>query len=663
MPENQTTQRLAEILSRIKQLPSANLEPPQFFANFLQLTVAATGSRGGAIWLTQAREGPQCYCHIDLEACGIGESDQQKHLIVEAVQRTVAEGKPLVISPAGGGDPAESVTVEGETPNQAASANQSRHALFFVPLKAAQQVAMVLQVIGVEGLSAHDYRTIVGLLMQIVETGDTYLAHRRAAVLDDDRKSLARLLQYAEGVHGSLDPEKVVYQAANLGRDAIGCTRLVIWIDPKVKRRLVAVSGVDKADRRAVLLQTLEKLSRHCLELKKPIVAAREQLVELSEEEELTELLKDYFNVSKLDQIFLQPIKNQEDYLGVLIAEGFDEQSGVNLAGIIATVAKHTAVALNNALEMAAVPLVRPLGKLQKVKKDPKKRRKWLIILTVLAVGLVICMLLPWTIRIECACRLAPRDRRIIDVPLDGMKIAEIIRTEGVVQQGELMVQLDDEELWSKWRELKAQRDEKDIQYNQAIRSERRDDQELFHQELEILNASLELLDLLIDKCKISAPIGGTILTPQLKMKTGKTVSRGEQICEIADLDHWQLVLEVPQQEMGWVQRALEEQGTTSAKFILEMFPEYRLQAEITKFGQISQIPQITEEGNVYEIRVDVADEQFEIRAGDADDQVINLKTALRDDSLGRAKIDTLDRPLGYVLLRKVIRFFRVTFF
>ena len=40
-----------------------------------------------------------------------------------------------------------------------------------------------------------------------------------------------------------------------------------------------------------------------------------------------------------------------------------------------------------------------------------------------------------------------------------------------------------------------------------------------------------------------------------------------------------------------------------------------------------------------------------------------NILEGLRDGSIGAAKIATVERPLGYVLLRKVIRFFRVTFF
>ena len=59
----------------------------------------------------------------------------------------------------------------------------------------------------------------------------------------------------------------------------------------------------------------------------------------------------------------------------------------------------------------------------------------------------------------------------------------------------------------------------------------------------------------------------------------------------------------------------------------------------------------IRPEGNVFEIRTDVDPEQLELIQG------------LRDGSTGTAKIWTVEKPLGYVLLRKVIRFFRVVFF
>jgi len=648
LPEEQATQRLVEILGQIKKLPSADLEPPQFFANYLQLSVAATGSRGGAIWLTQTDQPPQCYCHMEIELCGINQSDEQKRLVVEAVQRTVKDGRPLVVPPGSSGT-AGATEVTTETQLQ----NHCSYPLFFYPLRAANQVAMVLHYIGSDTLSPEDYRAVVGLLGQIAEAGQAYLAHRRAAVLEDDRKALARLLKFAESVHDSLDAEKVIYQVANLGREAIGCNRMVVWVDPQIKRHLRAISGVDKPDRRAVLLQSLEKLSKHCLRIKKPIVASRAQLVELPEEEELTHLLKHYFNVSQLDQIFLQPIQKDQKYLGVVIAEGFDEATGTNLAGLIASVSKHGALALSNALEMASVPWVRPLGRLQKVKKDPKKRRKWAIALAVILIGIIAGAFIPWTIQIDCNCKLTPRDRRIINAPLNGLEITRIYRHSGMVNEGEIIAQLDDTDFQEKMDSLRKLKAISNVELNNALSTS---DKMRFSLEIERYESEMDLVQLKIEKCKLKAPIEGVILTPDLKYMETQTVKQGDVICELADLNHWELILEVPQEEIGWVQRALDDspEAHATVEFFLQAYPEIRLNAVIERKGQIGHMAQVTEEGNIFEIRIMIPDTELTVH---------DILEGLRDGSIGAAKIATVQRPLGYVLVRKVIRFFRVTFF
>lgn len=647
MPEEQATQRLIEVLGRIKKLPSSNLEPPQFFANYLQLSVAATGSRGGAIWLAQPDQGPQCYCHMEIELCGIHDSEDQKRLIVEAVQQTIKESKPLVVPPG------NSRTLVSEEASSETPLNQCPYPLFFYPLRAADKVAMVLHYIGSDTLSPEDYRAVVGLLEQIAETGQSYLAERRAAVLEDDRKSLANLLKFAESVHGSLDAEKVIYQVANLGREAIGCTRLVVWVDPQVKRNLRAISGVDKPDRRAILLQALEKLSKHCLQIKKPIVASREQLVELPEEEELTRLLKQYFNVSQLDQIFLQPIQKEHTYLGVVVAEGFDESTGANLAGVIASVAKHGALALSNALEMASVPWVRPLERLQKLKQDPKKRRKWLTVMAISLVGVIVGALIPWTIEIDCNCKVTPRDFRIINVPLDGMNVAYLARVRGVVSQGETIAKLDDADLKATLATLLS---EQKMQRARKAQAQGLLEEEMELYELERIGEKIKLVQLQIQQCDLRAPITGTILTPELERLEGKPVQRGDLICELADLTHWELILDVPQDEIGWVLRALGDSKDSGAavEFFLQAYPETRLRAKIEHKDQVSQTATVTEEGSVFEVRITVSDDELIEH---------DILEGLRDGSIGAAKIETVKRPLGYVLLRKVIRFFRVAFF
>jgi len=644
VPENQATQRLAEIINRIAKLPSLNLEPPQFFANFLQLSIAATGSNGGAIWLIQPGQPPQCYCHAGLELCGINDTSQQR-VVLEAIGKTVQEGKTVVLPPASG---------EGAKSEEELGSNLCGRCLFFRPLRAANQVAMVMQMIGSEELSPHEYRAVAGLLEEIGESAQTYLMHRRTAVLEDDRKALARLLQYTESVHATLDAEKVINQIANLGRDAIGCERLVVWIDPQIKRGLRAVSGVDKPDRRAVLMQTLENLSKYCLEIKKPIVASRQGLAELPEEDKLTVLLKDYFNASQLDQIFLQPIKGRDEYLGVVVAEGFPEEGSTNLAGLITAVSKHGAIALQNALEMASVPLVRPMARLKKIKKDTKKRQKWLTGLAIGLAALVLLMFVPWTIKIDCDCRLTPVTLRRIESQLDGVQIIRILKTAGPVQKDEVIAQLDDLNLRTQLVSLQSEYRQAEIERDQAKGSIV---EEIAFLKMEKLKNQMDFVKWQIEMCQIKAPISGTILTEDLKKHEGLTVKKGDLICELADLEQWQLLLEAPQEEIDWVRRGVEHyqqetKKTANVEFLLAAFPQHQLQAIMDRPQQVAQQAKIKEKGNIFEIRLDVSPEQLRPVAG-----------GLRDGMVGRAKIATVAKPLGYVLLRKVIRFFRMTLF
>ncbi len=633
MQEQQANQQLAELLERINKLPDENLEPPQFFAHFLQLTIAATGSRGGAIWVIQRGQPPQCYCHVELELSRIDDETQQRS-ILEAMERSCKEERTMVL-PAGG---------MVDSPD-----NQCDYPLFFKPLKTAGTVAMVLQLIASETLPPDNYRHIAGLLNQIGESAEKYLTQRRAVVLDDDRKALARLLQFTEGVHSSLDAEKVIYQLANLGRDALGCNRAVVWVDPKIKRGLRAVSGIDKPDQRAVLMQAIIQLSKYCLTIKKPIVASRDQLVELPEEDELTDLLKNYFNVSKLDRIMLEPMCIGNEYLGVFIAEGFDNQSVSNMTGIINTIAKHGALALNNALEMQSVPMFKPLARIKGLAHNRKKRRKWTIWVIVILIALTAMAMTPWPVKIGADCELTPREKFEVQSPLDNVRIIKVLHPTGQVKKGQIVMQLDDLDLQTDLAGLEFELRKENINRDKALTETDRKNSQL---QMERLQNQIAFKKKQIEMCKVRAPVSGTILTPELELKQGLTVKKGEKLFEIANLHNWMLKLDVPQEDINWLQKGLKENKLCKVYFFLKAFPEYKLETQLSNVNQISEMARTKKNGNVFEVRIEVPAKQLAV-----------LGHGLRSGMLGRAKIVTTNRPLGYVLLRKVIRFFRVAFF
>ncbi len=638
------TRQVADLLSKIAKLASSNPEPPQFFANFLQLAISASGSRGGAIWVLQPEKGPQCYCHLNVELCKLDIPSQQD-LLNQAIQKTVEEGKTMVVPP------------KAEDSEAAGLTNVCGHCLMFKPLRAGGQVAMLLHLVCDPQLDQSQFRPIVAILDQAGETAETYLAHRRAVVLDDDRKSLSRLLNYSEKVHDSLDLEKVCYQMANFGREVIACERVIIWIDPRVKRNMQAVSGVDKPDKRAVLMQAVEKLGRYALREKKPIIAGRDNLVELPEEDELTGMLKNYFNVSQLNQIYIYPIHFDDNYYGVVVAEGFAEASG-NLEGMVTSVANHGAIAIHNALEMASVPVVRPLARLKKIKDDPKRKRKFVFRTLLVIVIIVLCMFMPWTITIKGDCSLTPQVMRSVESQLEQIQIKEIYKTEGRVNEGELIAQLDDFDLKNELATLKIKLEQEKLNFNRGnLTPVEKNTSEL---EIHRINNEIELKKDLIKRCKVISPITGHILTPQMDRRVGLTVKRGDLICELADLNSWQLVIEVPQADIEWVRLAAAGgEGQASDQvlpvvidYVLEAFPQVKLAATIDRPDQIAHAARITQNGNVFDVRIDIEPDALE-----------KIQHGLRDGMEGSAKIRTVKKPLGFVVARKVIRFFRLTFF
>ena len=632
------TRHIAEIIAKLTKLSSSNTEPPQFFANFLQLMIQATGSQGGAIWVLQPEKGPQCYCHLNIELCKLDVPSQQE-LFSHAVQKTVEEGKTMVIPP-----------IIGDS--DAGVTNTCGHCLVFKPLRAGGKVAMIFQLICSQELSQEHYRSVVGIVDQGCETAETYLAHRRAVVLDDDRKSLSKLLNYCEKVHLTLEPEKVVYQVVNLGRETIGCERLVVWVDPKVKRNLHAVSGVDKPDKRAVLMQAIEKLSRYCLREKKPVIGGRKQLVEMPDGDELTDLMKNYFTISQLDQVYLYPMHIEERYLGVLVAEGFSDAVN-NLEGVVTSVAGHGAVALNNALEIAEMPVVKPLARFRKIKDDPKRKQKLMFRASIALVAIILCLFLPWNVNIKGDCTLTPQVMRTLVCPIDNGKVKEVVKKDGFVSAGDVIIQLDDFDFTIESRGLQLALEKEKVNFRRgSLTPVEKEQSEL---EIRRINNELQLKNDMIARCKVKSPIDGTILTPLLDRKVGDSLQRGEQICDLADLNSWQLVISVPQEEIDWVRQAVEGQENETlvpVEFVLEAFPQERLYTEITAPDQVAHSAETLKDGNVFEVRINLAPEKLE-----------DVKRGLRDGMEGSAKIITVKRPLGYVLIRKVLRFFRITFF
>jgi len=630
---NESNKQMGELIARIAQLPSQGLEPQQFFSDFLQLSIGASGAHGGAVWLIQQDQAPQCYCHMALETTGIQEDEAQNTLITEALQSTITENRVVVVN--GKGDGSSTV-------------NNCEWPFFFRPIRAANQVAMILHLIGPAFNTQDDAQFVVNLLDKMCESPETYLAQRRALVLEDDRKSLAQLLKASHGMHDSLDPTKVIYQMVNLGRDVLGCERVMVWIKPEVKKGLMAVSGIDKPDPRSVLLQSVTAVCEYCLIQNKVVIGSRDGLVEIDESDPSAPLLKTYFHNSQLNEAYFQPIVNNEQVIGVICAEGFEEAQSEAIGGLLTNLATDGGAAIGNALAYDGASGIRSFSKMKNDIAVWTNLKKWLIgIAAVFLLGLLI----QWPVKISSQCEIMPRLIRQVQSPLDNVEVVNIVNGVGVVAKNDILLQLDDLKLQTELKDLLVQREQQALAFEQETSQTKRNEIQL---QRKITNNNIDYIRIQIEKANVKAPIDGTILTPhsQIKALVRKKMQLGTVICEISDLTKWDLVVSVPQEDIQWVKDKLVKDKHVAINFFLSSFEEHTLKTTLSDFGEISEMAIVkdAQAGNVFDIRIALTPES-----------IAQIENELRPGTTGKAKIITEPMPLLYVLLRKVIRFVRVT--
>jgi hypothetical protein len=166
-------------------------------------------------------------------------------------------------------------------------------------------------------------------------------------------------------------------------------------------------------------------------------------------------------------------------------------------------------------------------------------------------------------------------------------------------------------------------------------------------QKLESLNAQIKILNNKIERLTVRSPMKGQILTWQVRDKLeNRPVEKGQVLLTVADpTQDWDLELKLPEDRMGHILRAMQEQGTEAldVEYIAATDPG------VTRWGKIKSIHNIAEvqgeEGNIVLVRVKI----------DKSD----LLTEPRRGATVTAKIHCGRTSLGYSLFHDLISWFQ----
>jgi multidrug efflux pump subunit AcrA (membrane-fusion protein) len=665
-----TVDTLRALHTELAERSRADLEPEQFFADFLTGAIEALGAAGGSV-----------------------------RLVVLGSLRIVAE---------------QGAAAEDRTATERIAAETAREGVGrYAPRDASLRQAVMTYpirigtaVLGVVSLAFADepdraaqamlQRTIVPLCDHAAD----YL-HRRTGGTAATNESTptngpASLAEFALEIHAQLDLRRTAAAIANESRRLTEADRAGVCVYRRRRAEAIAISGQDYLDRRANLIRRLEALAVAVAAGGEPLrfpLAADEQLA--PQVETALHAYLDESQARALDVIPLRAGLNVVDEIvGVLTIERIatavsaastpipqphmlsqrgsltgklrsrgDDAPESSAAGIIEQLVPHAAAALTNAIRYDSVPLrtlTRPLATVDALTGGSKLKKRLVAVGAI--VGLVVALwIVPYDFAVEARGTLQPVHRRDVFASTDGIVHNIFVRHGDKVVVGDPLFELRstdldvaEADLIKDINETEQEFANAERQYNDGRNLTPVESQRLVGQmsTLEQRRASLRRQAALFTekraKLKIKSPIVGQVATWNIEeLLAERPVKQGQTLVGLVDpAGDWEVEVRVPEDHFGHVAERLSKNADGTDKpelkitFVLATDPGHEYEGTVVE-SHLAAEPR-GEEGNVVVVRATID------------------KTKLAQLHPGadvRVRVECGSRSLGYVLLHDVWNF------
>jgi RND family efflux transporter MFP subunit len=302
---------------------------------------------------------------------------------------------------------------------------------------------------------------------------------------------------------------------------------------------------------------------------------------------------------------------------------------------LLAILVNQATVAVRNAQLYKQTPLpgfLRPLNERRRQFFDmPRKRRLTLGIGA--AVVLLLLFAIPWRVRVEGPTRVVPGRRAAVTAGVDGI-VRSVLRKEGdTVRAGEIIATLQPDMYRASLADARAayQIAESEI----ARFREAGDAASMFEAESrrEELKARMALEEGRFANTTLRAPVSGVIVTPRIDERVGQLLTKGTELCVVADIGSVFAEVAVPEVDASLIQIG------QPVDFKLNPYPTRTFHGVVSRVGSY--------------VRDDGKD-RFLICEARAENQGALLKTGM----LGKAKVATKKVPIGIAIFRKPTRYF-----
>lgn len=241
---------------------------------------------------------------------------------------------------------------------------------------------------------------------------------------------------------------------------------------------------------------------------------------------------------------------------------------------------------------------------------------------------LLALLLFPVTYKINTVAVVEPLERRFISAPFNSVIKNVLLKPGDAVKQGQVLAELDDRELKWKYSQLKAELERANKQKDIEMASGDTAKMQLSQYEVSQYQAKIELLEYKLENLKLTSPIDGQLVSGDIEKREGSAISIGDTLFEIAPLNRVMLELEVPANDISYVNKDM------LAKIRINALPYEKWTAKIEAIHLRSSI---RGDANVFIAEL----------------TLVNDRKLLRPGMDGKAKIHSNKRALGWVLFHR----------
>ncbi len=179
---------------------------------------------------------------------------------------------------------------------------------------------------------------------------------------------------------------------------------------------------------------------------------------------------------------------------------------------------------------------------------------------------------------------LEGRTQRSIVAPFAGYVKEQTAKAGDHVTEGQVVAELDARELELESKRLLSERGKLEKQYNQALAILDQVEVKIYASQLAQVDVQLDLIRVRTTRTQLTAPMSGIIIRGDLSRSLGAAVERGDVLFEIAPLDDYRLVIDVPES------RIIALEPGQSGYLVLKAFPDRKTGFRIEQIsGAIEQ--------------------------------------------------------------------------